>query len=290
MEMNTDCEVLFFVSSSGHCTLDCPYCIIDPIAKHELSLEYGDIDFLLETFQRKAFLAFSGKGDFFAGHRKSDKLLAAVLDREVEVALDINGVFIHEFPELSPHQLEKIRFMNLTMHYQQLREKNLLRVWSENARILVEKKGEQMLLGTIVSPLLMDSWEEALLFYEREIFNRTGKKLVLVKDINRTFSETEESVLIALKDRFSGSVERLHEEDFAKTFEGCSRVFCPAGSTYFRIWNNGDIQGCPNIPELAHCGNVKERKIVVREAPFCCSQMVYCDCNIIEGLGKMGHE
>lgn len=290
MMMNTDCEVVFFVSSSGHCTLDCPYCIIDPIAKHELSLNCGDIDFLLDTFQKKAFIAFSGKGDFFAGYRKSDQLLKAVLEREVEIALDINGVFIHDFPELSPHQLDKIRFMNLTMHYQQLREKNLLRVWAENARVLVEKKGEQMLLGTIVSPLLTDCWEDAFLFYEREIFGETGKQVVLVKDINRTFSEADENKLLALRDRFSDSVERIHHEDFAGMFEGCNRVFCPAGKGYFRIWNTGDIQGCPNIPELAHCGNVKKREVFVRDTPFCCSEMFYCDCAIIEGLGKMGRE
>jgi len=290
MKMDTDCEVLFFVSSSGHCTLDCPYCIIDPIAKHELSLNYGDIDFLLECFQRKAFLAFSGKGDFFAGYKKSDRLLAALLDREVEVALDVNGVFIHEFSELRFQHLEKIRFMNLTMHYQQLREKHLLEVWAKNARVLVEKKGDDMLLGTIVSPLLMDSWEEALLFYQNEIFNATGKRLVLIKDINRAFNEEADAVLISLKERFSDSVERIHQEDFAKTFKCCNRVSCPAGSSYFRIWNNGDIQGCPNIPQLAHCGNVKQRELLVRDAPFRCSQMLYCDCTIIEELGKMGHE
>ena len=290
MKMNTDCKVVFFISSSGHCTLDCPYCIIDPIAKHEPSLNYGDIDFLLETFREKAFLAFSGKGDFFAGYKKSDKLLAAVLDRDVEVALDINGVMIHEFPELPDRQLEKIRSVNLSMHYQQLKEKKVLRVWAENARILIDRKGNDMLLGTVVSPMLMGCWEESLSFYNKEIFNKTGKKIVLVKDINRPFTGEEEAFLISLQSRFSDCVGRIYQEDFAGIFEGCNRVFCPAGSSYFRIWNNGDVQGCPNISELAHCGNLKERKVVIRDLPFCCSEMIYCDCNIIEGLGKMGHE
>jgi MoaA/NifB/PqqE/SkfB family radical SAM enzyme len=273
MKMNTDCEVVFFVSSSGHCTLDCPYCIIDPIAKREPSLNCGDIDFLLETFKKKAFLAFSGKGDFFAGYKKSDKFLASILDREVEVALDINGVLIHEFSELSDTHLEKIRYVNLSMHYQQIKEKNLLYVWAENARILVEKKGNDMLLGTIVSPMLMDHWEESLLFYNKEIFSKTGKKIVLVKDINRSFSKQEEDFLVSLKERFSDIVERIYQEDFAETFRDCNHVFCPAGSSYFRIWNNGDIQGCPNIHQLAQCGNVKERRVVPRNKPFCCAEM-----------------
>lgn len=290
MRKYADCEVVFFVSSSGHCTLDCPYCIIEPIAKREQSLNYGDIEFLLETFQKKAFLAFSGKGDFFAGYKKSDKLLTSILDREVEVALDINGVLIHEFSELSDRHLKKIRSVNLTMHYQQIREKNLLHVWAENARILVDKKGDDMLLGTIVSPMLMSHWEESLSFYAKEIFNKTGKKIVLVKDINRPFGEEAETFLMSLQERFSDSVERVHQEDFAEIFEGRNHVFCPAGSSYFRVWNNGDVQGCPNIHELSRCGNVKERRLVIRNKPFCCSEMIYCDCNIIEGLGKMGHE
>jgi len=290
MLVNTECEVIFFVSSSGHCTLDCPYCIIDPIAKREPSLNYGDMEFLIETFQKKAFFAFSGKGDFFAGYKKSEKLLASLLEREVEIALDINGVLIHEFPELSLANLDKIRSINLTMHYQQLKEKNLRNIWAENARILIEKKGNDMLLGTIVSPLLIDQWEESLSFYDEEIFNGTGKKVVLIKDINRPYKKEEDDFLSTLNERFAHLVERVHQEDFAEVFLGYDKVLCPAGSFYFRVWNNGDLQGCPNIPELSQCGNVKERKIVIRAGLFCCSEMIYCDCNAIEALGKMVYE
>lgn len=290
MNMDTDCEVIFFVSSSGHCTLDCPYCIIDPIAKQEPSLDRRDIDFLLKTFAKKAFLAFSGKGDFFAGYRKSERLLASILDQDVEVALDINGVMIHEFPELYTSQLNKIRSLNLTMHYQQLKEKHLLPLWSRNARVLIDKKGRDMLLDTIVSPMLMDLWEESLRFYEKEIFSKTGKRVVLVKDINRPFDAPAEARLAALKERFSDSVKGIHQEDFAAVFAGWDHVWCPAGKSYFRIWNNGDVQGCPNMYDLSRCGNVKERRITIRERPFFCSHMIYCDCNVIEGLGKMGHD
>jgi MoaA/NifB/PqqE/SkfB family radical SAM enzyme len=289
MKTGVDCGVSFFVSSSGHCTLDCPYCIIDPIAKREPSLDYGDIAFLLDTFKTKVFLAFSGKGDFFAGYRRSERLLSALLHREVEIGLDINGVLIHEFSELTPEQLEKIRSVNLTMHYQQIKEKNLQKIWAENAKVLIDRKGCDMLLGTIISPLLMDLWEESLLFYDREIFSKTGKKIVLVRDINRPFDEEGEALLMSLKDRFSDSVERIHQEDFEEVFRDCDHVLCPAGRSYFRIWNNGDIQGCPNIPKLARCGNVKERNIAVRDELFRCSQTRYCDCNIIEALGKMIH-
>lgn len=289
MNPDVDCEVSLFVSSSGHCTLDCPYCIINPIAKGEPSLNYEDIAFVLDRFKTRAFMAFSGKGDFFAGYKRSERLLSAILDREVEIGLDINGVLIHEFPELTTEKLNKIRSINLTMHYQQIKEKHLQKMWARNARVLIERKGQDMLLGTIMSPLVMDFWEESLLFYDSEIFSRTGKKLVLVRDINRPLDPEAEDLLRSLQERFSDSVERVHQEDFTAVFQGCNQVLCPAGSAYFRIWNDGTIQGCPNIETLSRCGNAKERKIVIREQWFRCSQTRYCDCNIIEGLGKMIH-
>lgn len=289
MITDTDCDVSFFASSSGHCSLDCPYCIINPIAKREPSLNYGDIAFLLDTFGIKAFLAFSGKGDFFAGYKKKERMLNALLEREVEIGLDINGVMIHEFPELDPDQLAKIRSINLTMHYQQLKEKHLRKTWAKNAKVLIDRKGDDMLLGTIISPLLMDLWEESLRFYHDEVFSRTGKKLVLVRDINHPFSEEAEALLRSIRERFAESVARVHQENFKEAFVDCHHVLCPAGKAYFRIWNDGRIQGCPVIPELSICGNAKERRVSVRDELFQCSQPYYCDCNIIESLGKMTH-
>lgn len=287
MSIKTNCEVMLFVHSSGHCTLDCPYCIVDPIAKGEPSLNKADLEFLIDSFQKKAFLGFSGKGDFFAGYKKRERLLTSLLENDVEVALDINGVLIHEFPELCDAKLAKIRAINLTMHYQQIREKNLQKVWTQNAQTLIKKKGEDLFLGTIISPLLVPYWEEALHFYEGQIFNATGKKIVLVKDINHPLNEAQEDYLLSLSERFRHLVEGTHKEDFAKIFEKYTHVFCPAGSSYFRIWNNGEISGCPNIQELVQSGNVKERKIAIRDKLFRCTEMRYCDCHAIEGLGKM---
>lgn len=288
--MYTDCEAVFFVSSSGHCTLECPYCIVDPVAKMEPSLTIDDMAFLLNRFDKKVFLAFSGKGDFFAGYRKSDKFLSTLLSQNVEMGLDVNGVMIHEFPELSESKLTKIRFMNLTMHYQQIKHHHLERTWAENARILIDRKGSDMLLGTIISPGLKECWEESLFFYEKEIFTRTGKQLVLIRDINGVFGEEETSLLGSLEKQFSRMVAYVHQEDFSEVFRGRKEVLCPAGSTYFRIWNTGEVQGCPMVPELSGSGNLKEKKIHIRESLFRCTDPKYCDCNIIEGLGKMVYE
>ena len=287
MKIRTDCEFVVFVSSSGHCNLTCPYCIVHPVAKHQPSLDSEDMAFLLDTLKKKVFLTFSGKGDFFAGYKKSDRFLEKLLAYDVEIGIDINGVLIHEFPDLLVPELNKIRFVNLTMHYQQIKEHHLESVWAKNAQVLIDRKRTEMLLGTILSPALGACWEESLLFYEKEIYANTGKKVVLIRDINVEFTETDETLLASLAKKFSHMVETVHQEDFAAAFEGRESVLCPAGNSYFRIWNTGEVQGCPIIPQLANAGNIKNRRLSRRKDFFSCKNPMYCDCNIIEGLGKM---
>ncbi|MEO5344516.1 MAG: hypothetical protein H7842_14520, partial [Gammaproteobacteria bacterium SHHR-1] len=68
------------------------------------------------------------------------------------------------------------------------------------------------------------------------------------------------------------------------------QVLCPAGKSYFRVWNDGRIQGCPNladVSELLDCGNAKERRLHIRPQPFLCNSPRYCDCHVIDALGKM---
>lgn len=287
MEMRTDCEIVIFVSSSGHCTLKCPYCIVHPVAKHQPSLDSDDMAFLLDSLHEKVFLTFSGKGDFFAGYKKSDRFLSRLLTYDVEIGIDINGVLLHEFPDLSQNELEKIRYVNLTMHYQQIKQHHLESVWVKNAKILINRKGTDMLLGTIISPALKATWEESLLFYEKAVFSETGKKIVLIRDINGQWNERDETFLKSLVERFSHMVEFVHQEDFAAIFKGSENVLCPAGKNYFRIWNTGEVQGCPIIPQLAKVGNIKSRRFSRQEDFFSCRNPMYCDCNIIQGLGKM---
>jgi hypothetical protein len=64
-------------------------------------------------------------------------------------------------------------------------------------------------------------------------------------------------------------------------------VSCPAGQTYFRVWNDGSIEGCPNVEGLRHSGNVKQRVFQRRSEPFTCTDVRYCDCYHIASAGKM---
>jgi hypothetical protein len=292
MQLKTDCDVAFFVSSSGHCTFDCRYCIIHPIAKGLPSLDYGDLRFLLKSVDdRKTFLIFSGLGDFFAGYGKGDRLLTRLLDHPVEIALDTNGALIRDFLDLPVEKLVKIRYINLTMHYHQVKKRGLLQTWADNAREFHEKKGDAVMQDYIVSPLLRDEWKEALAYYEKEVFAWTARKILLVRDINRPLSPEDETRLTGLTQDFSHMIAGTHREDFAQIFSGRSEVICPAGHAYFRVWNDGRVQGCPHlpdVPDLYDGGNIKERRIALQPGPFRCSTPQYCDCHVIEGLGKMG--
>jgi len=289
LNTNTDAEVVFFASSSGHCSLDCSYCVVNPIVKHKPSLNYEDFKFLMKKFQKKIYFAFSGKGDFFAGYKKNEKLLAKLLEHDVEISLDINGVMIHEFPTLSVSALNKIRLINLTMHYKTLKEKNALKVWKKNAEILIEKKGDDMLLGLIMSLPEQDLWDEALTFYKNEIFSKTGKKISLIKDAMIPYEQSDPAIS-ELINKHGYFIEQVCAFDFSETFAGIDHVMCPAGKTFFRIWNDGRIEGCSYIPELRNAGNAKDRIIHINDKGFLCNQPKYCDCYTIEWLGKMRYK
>jgi len=282
---NTD--NLFFMSSSGHCTLTCPYCIINPVAKNEPSLDRGDFEFLFEKFKnKKNGFIFSGKGDFFASYKKQDKLLSFILDHDVEIMLDINGQFLREYPDLPPDKIKKTKEINITMHYQQLKEKKILNKWVRNVKILFKMNPEVIIINTIMSPPLIHLWEEALEFYEKNIFQETEIHLLLISDVHVTrtgkFKEHEKKYLQELLKRFPIAFvlgdDGVMNLDFIEHFKPGKEVLCPAGQKYFRIWNDGTIQGCLPNEQISFMGNLKKREISINSAPIKCSDTKHCDC------------
>lgn len=283
----TDADYIFFMSSSGHCSFDCSYCIVDPIVKHQPSLTIDDINFLLDSVGGKSALIFSGKGDFFAGYRKGADLLQQVLERNVDIVLDINGVIIHEFPRLTDEQVRKIKVINLTMHYTQIVKKNALAVWENNAKFIIERRNWDMfLMNMIMSPAEHKIWDEALAFYDDQIFRKTEQRITLIRD-TLNWDHTSEDRLQEISRRFAHLIAECREVDFASLFKGNERVLCPAGKEYFRVWNDGLIQGCPMIGELANLGNAKKREFEPRSILFDCNQPRHCDCHHILATGKM---
>ena len=288
IDLTTSCEYVIFVSSSGHCSLDCAYCIVNPIVKHQPSLQYEDFAFLFEQLDGRAFLIFSGKGDFFAGYKKKERLLERLLAHDIEVALDINGVMLHEFAALPAAGLDKIRFVNLTLHYRELRAKRALDVWRANARLLVERLGASRILsGFILTPNEHSLWREALDFYRHAVFQPTGMPLVLIKDVHAAFAADILAEIDRLAREYAFMVEEVFEEDLAARFARHEFVLCPAGTRYFRIWNDGTIEGCPYVEQRRLCGNLKARRFAAKQGLFACHTARHCDCNNIALTGKM---
>ncbi len=294
MKIQTDCEIGFFISSSGHCSLDCSYCVASPVVKHHPSLNGDDLDFLLDSVAKPAFLIFSGRGDFFAGYHKNDRFLERVLRRDVEVALDVNGVMIHEFSELDEAMLAKIRYFNLTFHYSELRRKGALSVWVRNASLIIERMMplighdfDTFIVDMIVTPGEQGLWDEALAFYQREVWAKTGKQLLLQRDVLSQFTQENNNRLDSMIASYGNVIEKVHQEDFQSRFADFDYVECPAGSRYFRIWNNGQVQGCPFVPQIQNMGNLKERRFNPIDHRIRCGDARHCDCNAIAQVGWM---
>lgn len=275
------------MSSSGHCGLTCPYCLIEPVAKNEPSLDRGDFQFLFDTFkhQKNGFI-FSGKGDFFASYQRKDKLLEFILDHDVEVMLDINAQFLQECRDLTQDKLDKIKEINITMHYHQLKEKKILDTWVRNVKFLYGKRPHIVKINTVMSPPLAYLWEEALVFYEENICRDLGIKLLLICDVHVTskekFPEELERKLHDLKSRFPfaymlGDPEVMNP-DFDEQLKPGQVVNCPAGQKYFRVWNDGGVQGCMPNPQISYIGNIKQRQLSVSKKPIKCSDTHHCDC------------
>ena len=282
-------ETIVFASSSGHCNLDCSYCIVNPIVKHNPSLTYEDLRFVHESIGKKTFFIFSGKGDFFAGYRKSDQLLSKLLEHDdIGVALDVNGIVIHCFDSLNPSQLAKIRHINLTYHYRQLVDHKAREVWKRNALTMLHKAdSEDFFINIVLSPPESHLWEEALEWYQTNIYAEYPKKIILINDVNYALGAAEEQIIARLEDRFGDVIRSVRRGNFESVLKEFDHVTCPAGQSYFRVWNDGKIESCPNVDELKNAGNAKDRTFFPQTAPFTCTDVRHCDCYHIASAGKM---
>ena len=126
---------------------------------------------------------------------------------------------------------------------------------------------------------MIHQWDEAIEFYEKSIFEEVKIKINLIKDVNVVFKDHEEKRLQELQKRFSHILEDVINVDNTMLFKQVEEVLCPAGQRYFRIWNDGTIQGCPYHEKISLMGNLKKRDISINNSPIKCSAPKYCDCN-----------
>jgi hypothetical protein len=281
-------ETIVFVASSGHCNLDCEYCIISPVVKHQESLTYDDLLFIKNSIGGKIIFIFSGKGDFFSGYRNKDRLLYRLLEHDdIGVVLDINGVVIHCFPDLTTSQLAKIRHINLTYHYHQLKQHNALKLWRKNAITMLQlHDSADFFVNIILSPLEISIWEEALNWYEENLFKEYPKKIVFINDVIRPFSTEHEIALSKLAKKF-GHLVKIRRGNFEDVLNSVDHVSCPAGQSYFRVWNDGTINACPYITELRNSGNAKQCIFLPRSEPYYCKDFRHYDCYYIAYAKRM---
>lgn len=282
-------ETVVFASSSGHCNLDCAYCVASPVVKHQSSLTYDDLMFVADKVAGRVFFIFSGRGDFFAGYRKSDRLLERLLEHEqIAVALDINGVVIHCFPDLPAAKLARVRHVNLTMHYRELRQHKALGLWKANAIAMLSRHDSpDFFVNFILSSDERELWQEALDWYRHEVFGATGKPLVLINDVISGLSDTDHAELRRVSQRFDGMLQSVRIGNFETLLSAFDSVSCAAGVSYFRVWNDGTIDACPNRADMRNVGNAKQRTMTIARAPVPCSNAIHCDCYHVASAGKL---
>lgn len=287
----TEARLLLFVESSARCSLACDYCINAARPMTGPSMSLADLEFLAGLAGGgRVLLGLSGKGDFFSGYRPSDRVLDRLLDHDVEVLLDINGVVVHELPELPDEKLRRIRFVNLTLHHRELARKGLLATWTRNALRLLERRARHDLfvINSVVLPGDYAGWEATIRFFADAIHAPTGARLALLTDLRRRFRPYDLLRLKALSARFPGVVESVTREDYTGTFGGAASVLCPAGHTAFMVRDDGTIHGCHYVPELAGSfGNVFERRFSPRAEDFDCAACTYCECAYFAMMGRV---
>lgn len=270
---------IFFAVNSGLCNLQCPYCITDrPNIKSNLNKD--DFSFIFNYFGENIYFIFSGLGDFFCGYSVRDQLLNFLLQHDVTIFLDINGVDIKELGDHDLEGKEKIDMIDISYHFGTMKKQKVLHRWVNSVEKIHENKYNYY-IKMIPSPLERDLWEEAIRFYEKEVFPITGKKLMLFPDTNTSVD------LIRQLDEFEritadhkDAVSILVREGLFKKSNFPSRITppCPAGSRYFRIFHTGDIVPCEFLSNHFKLGNLKRKEVVTLKKDIFCNYTGFCDC------------
>jgi hypothetical protein len=135
----------------------------------------------------------------------------------------------------------------------------------------------------IPSPLEKDLWEEAILFYNKEVLPITGKKLMLFPDTNGSVDligqlDELEKIIASHKD----TVDILGRESIFKksNFPPGIAPPCPAGSRYFRIFHTGEIVPCEFLANhfSIRLGNLKRKEVITLKQDVPCNYTGFCDC------------
>ena len=280
----------FFVSNSGICNLRCPYCITNrPLVEENLSKD--DFAYIFKYFGENIFFVFSGIGDFFCGYKKRDQLLRFLLQHDVIISyLDINGVEIHELGDPDLKGKEKIDLINISYHYGTMKELKVINRWVNSIKKIHENMYNYE-IKMVVSPLEKDRWHEAILFYCQEIYPTAKKKLILCPDTLVNL-ETQYDELTEIAEFYKDTVDIYKRERIfrGRHLSSTEALPCPAGSRYFRVFNNGDIVPCELLAGYSNIilGNLKRKEFTTFKRDVYCNFTGFCDCGWATNLGIRG--
>ena len=105
---------------------------------------------------------------FFCGYEKNDRLLEYVLERDVTVCFDFNGVLLHELPVLPRNMLDKIQIIDISFHYSAMKRSGVLREWVKNVRTIAELfPSNRYYVKMILSLKDMELWGEAIAVFNK---------------------------------------------------------------------------------------------------------------------------
>jgi len=272
---------VFFAVSSGLCNLQCAYCITDrPSIKS--NLDKDDFSYIFEYFGEDIYFIFSGLGDFFCGYSAKDQLLKYILQHDLMIFLDINGVDIKELQDQDLEGKQKIDMIDISYHYGAMKKQKVLDRWVKSIEKIHDNRYNYH-IKMVPSPLERDIWEEAIEFYRKEVHPINGKKLLLFPDTNSSIdliSQLNEFEKITADRK---DIVRLlgRESIFKKSnLPPGGAPPCPAGSRYFRIFHNGDMIPCELLANRLNIrlGNLKKRELTTIKHDVSCNYTGFCDC------------
>jgi MoaA/NifB/PqqE/SkfB family radical SAM enzyme len=274
----------FTVNVAGKCNLKCGYCYIKQ--RVPVHIDKSDFKFIFDKFGENIHFVFGGIGDFFCGYAKEDRLLEYILSRDVTIFFDINGVWLHELPEIPDSDLKKILFIDISYHYSAMKRAGLIRDWIKSVRTIARLfPEERYVVKMILSLKDMDFWDEAISVFNKMVYPYTKQKLLIhldAYDEQMRQADIYKRVISILKNFKNivvpGTLEIVNSA--AAGYFGCGQRECPGGNRIMKIENTGQVKVCNHTWSrgMFDLGNIKKRDVHVLNGNIMCPGIHNASC------------
>ena len=135
------------------------------------SIGLADSSFLFDLLRGQHLIVSSADlARFLLPDTRRDELLLKPLPRDITSTpfLTINGVDIKELGDPDLPGKEKIDMINVSYHYNTMKNQRLLDRWAESVR-KIQANRYKYDIKMVAAPAEKDIWNEAVLFYKKEI-------------------------------------------------------------------------------------------------------------------------